>query len=268
MITSRDFRKYKQELLEEFDRKCAYCGSPLGLTDNGHVEHFYPKSEYPERMLDADNLLIVCQICNISKAAFFPLDDDGNPILLNPRIDDFTTHIELQIDGTYVGLTERGTLTIDTLNLNRPQLVERRRYELYESQYYADRDDPVDVFKVFHDSLEKIALLNSMHLENANSTEQYFNNLLYANVITALESLLADTFITYVKANKVHLRNFVETFHDFEKEKFNLREVFLKYEGIEEKALQSIRDVIFHNSIVVNFINRKWSKRNSLFGKK
>lgn len=245
-LQSREYLKHKEKLMEEFDGKCAYCDSKIGISSHANVEHFYPKSLYPEKTFDIDNLLIACQICNVSKAGNFPLDSDGNPQLLSPRTDKFKDHIELISDGTFCGVTERGRVTIDTLNLNRPELVERRRYELLEREYYSEKSvKEIDAFDVFGESLLKIRELNVISI--GNGAEQYFNNLLYANVITALESLLTDAFISKVQSNKKYLRSFVETFHDFKQERFDLREVFERFESIEDKAYKAMRDVIYHN---------------------
>lgn len=246
MFLNRDYLKYKEELMEEFDGKCSYCDSKIGLTSPAYIEHYYPKSIYPEKVADKDNLLIACQICDISKAAKFPLDSDGNPLLLNPRTDNFKEHIELMSDGAFSPLSDRGGVTIDTLQLNRPELKERRRYELIEKEYYSEASiEEVDAFDVFDQSVLKIKELNVVSV--GSGAEQYFNNLLYANVITALESLLTDAFISKVQSDKKYLRTFVETFHDFKQERFDLREVFERYESIEDKAFKSMRDVIYHD---------------------
>jgi len=234
--------------MEEFDRKCAYCSSKLGITDHGNIEHFYPKSVYPEKALDIENLLIACHICNVSKAAKFPLDSNGNPLLLNPRIDNFDEHIALFDDGVMQAKSERGAATIDTLKLNRPELIECRRYEIIERSYYEQSAvQEIDPFDVFDESLSKIKALNAIPLESSNGIHQYFNNLLYANIITALETLLTDVFVAKVQSARKYLQSFVETFHDFKQERFDLREIFERFESIEEKANKSMRDVIYHD---------------------
>lgn len=246
MYSNREYLKHKEKLMEEFDGKCAYCDSKIGVTSHGNIEHFYPKSLYPEKISDIDNLLIACQICDMSKAAKFPLDSDGNPQLLNPRSDKFEEHIDLASDGTLHGVTEKGRVTVDILKLNRPELIERRRYELIEREYYSEKSvEEVNAFDVFGESLAKIRELNIVSV--GNGAEQYFNNLLYANAITALESLLTDAFISKVQSNKKYLRSFVETFHDFKQERFDLREVFERFESIEDKAYKAMRDVIYHD---------------------
>lgn len=95
MFRPQELRKLRESVREEFEDKCAYCGSKLGLTDLGAIEHFYPKRSYPEKIYDLENLLLACNICNVTKADKFPLDDNGKPLLLNPRVDDFAEHISI-----------------------------------------------------------------------------------------------------------------------------------------------------------------------------
>jgi uncharacterized protein (TIGR02646 family) len=74
--------------------KCAYC-EQIAAED---IEHFYPKSDYPNRMFRWDNMLRACKNCNQAKRDRFPCER-GCPLLLDPCEDepldyfawDFTT---------------------------------------------------------------------------------------------------------------------------------------------------------------------------------
>lgn len=70
-------------------QRCMYCEDSRA-TD---IEHFWPKSAYPERLFDWDNLLLVCADCNRKKNARFPLDAGGQPLVLNPTTDDPWKHL-------------------------------------------------------------------------------------------------------------------------------------------------------------------------------
>lgn len=69
--------------------RCMYCEDSRG-TD---IEHFWPKRDYPDKLFDWDNLLLVCSGCNRKKNARFPLDHVGRPLLLDPTADDPWTHL-------------------------------------------------------------------------------------------------------------------------------------------------------------------------------
>jgi 5-methylcytosine-specific restriction endonuclease McrA len=52
-----------------FRYKCAYCEG-VAAQD---IEHFYPKTQYPDRMFDWDNFLRGCKNCNNFKRDRFPV---------------------------------------------------------------------------------------------------------------------------------------------------------------------------------------------------
>jgi hypothetical protein len=57
-----------------------YCERRLrGAT----IDHFWPKSRYPERLLTWENWLLACRDCNSNKGDTFELDE-GSPRLINP----------------------------------------------------------------------------------------------------------------------------------------------------------------------------------------
>ncbi|QHM59361.1 hypothetical protein C7M46_00004 [Pediococcus pentosaceus] len=61
-------RYIKDALLNMSHNKCCYCEAPLdqqGLYMQ--VEHFHPKSRYPDEVVSWDNLLPVCPTCNSRK---------------------------------------------------------------------------------------------------------------------------------------------------------------------------------------------------------
>lgn len=59
----------KEPLLESSNKKCAYCECILQETDSySQVEHFHPKSLYPEEVVIWENLLPSCGRCILQKA--------------------------------------------------------------------------------------------------------------------------------------------------------------------------------------------------------
>ncbi len=70
--------------------------------------------------------------------------------------------------------------------------------------------------------------------------------LLYANVITALETYLSDKFISSVNADEKLLRRFVETTPEFEKRKLTLSRVFEAHENIKAEVKMHLLEVVWH----------------------
>ena len=50
--------------------KCVYCESSVDLTSPSTIEHYHPKSLYPNETFEWDNLFACCGLCNSSKNDF------------------------------------------------------------------------------------------------------------------------------------------------------------------------------------------------------
>lgn len=129
--------------------KCCYCESEIPKDGHGkEVEHYYPQapSLYPHFRNDWNNLLLVCHSCNGKKSHKFPLDENGNPLLIDPSTpgSDPEQYLDFEVDQDHPRFgeikekrnSERGEITINTIGLNRNELrIERKRYfkELFEA---------------------------------------------------------------------------------------------------------------------------------------
>lgn len=154
------YQRAKEILFLAQHKKCCYCEQPATLQYNP-VEHFRPKlradrgGSYPDHgywwlAWRWDNLLFSCAICNSShKRDHFPLadgsvalmpceDPEGNerPLLVNPTSSgtDPRQHIQfrpMDINGKEnwwpFGCTPEGKVTIKTLGLDRPELLDEYR---------------------------------------------------------------------------------------------------------------------------------------------
>lgn len=249
IIPSRlNMRTIRQILINEFENKCAYCGCILGLTSRAEIDQFFPQSKFPEKSFEIDNLLLACHVCNANKNNQFPLDKEGNPLIINPRIDNFEEHIQIGIDGIAIPKTEKGITTIEVLKLNRQELIEDRKLRKLKEDYLDNYDEiNTNYFIVFSENIKNIKELNTLSDLTKHNVKEHMKNMLFANVITSMETYLSDAFINTVKSDKKFLRQFVETFDNFKKEKFELQEIFNYYDNINEKATKAMLDVIYHD---------------------
>lgn len=132
----------KQDIKNALSRsshgKCAFCESKLDVSGNLEVEHFAPKSLYPEFTFDWDNLLPACRNCNQAKS-----DHDTIEI---PIIDPSKNDPEEIFDYDLVCICPTGTTdqqklareTIEVCNLNRPALYSVRAQLLSQATKYID----------------------------------------------------------------------------------------------------------------------------------
>jgi hypothetical protein len=105
---------------------CMYCGECRG-TD---VDHFEPVARNPLRTFDWLNHLLACSTCNShQKREQFPVDEDGNPLLIDPTAEDPFDHLLLTLSlGVYRPLTPKGQATIDVCGLNERGLPKGRMH--------------------------------------------------------------------------------------------------------------------------------------------
>lgn len=62
--------KLRHHVLSTRNKKCNLCGS----YDQLQVDHILPRSLYPEKSLDENNLQILCKDCNYGKLNSLPVD--------------------------------------------------------------------------------------------------------------------------------------------------------------------------------------------------
>lgn len=121
-------KEIKEALCVMFHGKCAYCESKITHVDYGHIEHYRPKSKFPELTFDWSNMLLACGVCNGSghKGDHFPEEDKNGP-LVNPCDEDPSQHFSFHYEpdcriASVYGITPRGETTEKILGLNRNEL--------------------------------------------------------------------------------------------------------------------------------------------------
>lgn len=115
---------------------CMYCENG----EAGFIDHFWPKSMFPERAFEWPNFLWSCSICNGNKSNDFPTED-GRPVLLDPTAEDPADHIAFNpTTGKWKEKRRsvRGSTTIRVFDLGRFDELRRvawTTFGLYVHQY-------------------------------------------------------------------------------------------------------------------------------------
>lgn len=102
---------------------CGYCG--VTETEVGSqltIDHYHPKDAGGADHLA--NLVYSCPLCNLHKSTAW--SSQQSPIL-HPLQTEMNLHTRLRPDGILEALTPEGGLHIETLHLNRPPMVQRRK---------------------------------------------------------------------------------------------------------------------------------------------
>ena len=144
--------------------RCIYCED----SQCSQVEHFYPKSLYPQFCFDWSNYFYACSVCNVSKnnkfavfrhdnGAFYKANPEntkqpvveppaGDSVLIHPRIDDPLDFCKLDLETfKFAIIAQQGTkdyqradYTFNTvLRLNDQRESLRRNREIAYSNYKA-----------------------------------------------------------------------------------------------------------------------------------
>lgn len=118
--------------------KCTFCECKPAESGNIEVEHFAPKSIYPDLTFDWDNFLPSCRKCNEAKTDF---DTIKEPIVNPSKIDpeDLFTYDHIRICAISGCSQEQAAKnTIDVCNLNSTRLYNVRADLIKALTEYAD----------------------------------------------------------------------------------------------------------------------------------
>lgn len=99
-------------------------------------------------------------------------------------------------------------------------------------------------YQEFQQSIAKIKQLLEIKTWDL---EQYFINLLYASVITSLETYLSDCFKLNIFTDDIYMQRFVETFEPYQKEEIYYKDIYKQYENIDKKIKSSLENLMYHN---------------------
>jgi len=133
-------------------QRCMYCVDSAG----GDIEHFWPKTPYPERMYVWENLLLACTICGRKKGSRFPLDEQGEPLLIDPSAEDPWQFLDFDpetgnLNARYLldvgAFSVKGETTVSVLDLDKREEISAGYLKTYRKicaligQWMADRLD-------------------------------------------------------------------------------------------------------------------------------
>ena len=162
------YRGYKKYLKKDFNGRCGYTNCShlwFGGSSNFHIDHFKPKSKYPNLEAEYKNLVYSCSYTNIAKS-----DDDFD--YLDPCDEDYNKHFYRDIKGNiFPAATSDKAVYMHT------------KLKLYLSRY-------------------SIIYMLDILLEKMNKIKEIIHNLengSQKNEVLILQGELANEFIGYLK---------------------------------------------------------------------
>lgn len=133
---AKNYQKFRPQLRELFNYKCAYCetAEPELLTLRlFHIDHYKPQKKFKYLVGDYNNLIYSCYYCNENKGDYWPssyFEQFSGKIVINRRVDKLTTHLDMSTN-QWKGITRCGKWTVSLLQLDsRRQIRLRERKQL------------------------------------------------------------------------------------------------------------------------------------------
>ena len=170
--------------------------------------------------------------------------------------------------------TYSGTLETDCTDIKCPNCHKNYNIQLASSMYggelYSDdldEDTEIEVENIENDYFEdysEIVESNTSFFDTfciqmeankrlfeisvlASDMKTTLNKLLFANIITCLETYLSDALINIVLNNEKYLKQFVENFKDYKVSSFKLCDIFKKMESLKKQVKEDLFALMYHN---------------------
>lgn len=127
----RDYTECKEILAEDFQQMCGYCGKDRKtLLKQFQIDHFAPKSKFPEKKNVYENLVLACPQCNRLKSDKWigeksEVSNDGEKGFVDPATEEYDKHLFREDSGKIMYKTEVGKYMYNLLkfNIRRTDLI-------------------------------------------------------------------------------------------------------------------------------------------------
>ena len=137
-----NYRSYKAHLKIEFERKCVYCCQPDSIAPNANsygVDHYKPKSIFPQEATNYGNLFYCCSSCNTWKGNYWPKPSDLlTRFIPNPCDHVMFDHLRFQ-GASVIAKSSAGEFAVERLDLNDPGTQGFRRHLNLTITLFEDR---------------------------------------------------------------------------------------------------------------------------------
>ncbi len=102
--------------------QCEYCRAPEAVFNMAfEVEHIVPPLHGGRD--DDSNWALACRSCNVHKSDCIEASDSETGAmvkLFHARLDQWSEHFHIEINGAIVGTTAKGRATVARLQMNKP----------------------------------------------------------------------------------------------------------------------------------------------------
>lgn len=125
VVPKAKYQEYREDLKTDFNSRCGYCDDADQYADKScfHIDHFAPKSQFPDLELEYNNLVYSCRFCNIHKSYHWigsdaAVPNDGNTGFIDPCCDTYSVNVLRDNHGKIYGDTNLGKYIVKRLHLH------------------------------------------------------------------------------------------------------------------------------------------------------
>ena len=112
--------------------------------------------------------------------------------------------------------------------------------------------------RFYNSFIQNISITDELlTVEVRSEIENSYYKLLYASIITYMETYLSDAFIATLFRDKKFMRQFVENNPDFLQRKLTLSEIYKRSDGLEDEIKKYLIDIIWHNLAKIKQMYKK-----------
>ncbi|MDD7316937.1 MAG: hypothetical protein PUG55_05885 [Bacillales bacterium] len=116
----------------------------------------------------------------------------------------------------------------------------------YSDDYFDAIIRNTNYFDTFESQMNQIEEMLKIELPDEKQ-ENTLNKLLFANVITCLETYLSDALINLVMNNNEYLRNFVKSYNKYDSISIKFSNIYEQFEKIKSIVKDDLAELIYHN---------------------
>jgi len=159
---SGTYSDWKEQIAKECYNQCVYCAiheAQFGGIDHYHIDHFKPRSKFPQHEHDILNLFYACPICNRFKSDDWPGDPDLNAVsYIDPSRINYSELFEVRDNFEIEGKFTSSRYILIRLYLNRVQLIFERRETTRRNQEIKLREEVNTLLALVGDTDAQFAL--------------------------------------------------------------------------------------------------------------
>jgi hypothetical protein len=128
-----------------------------------------------------------------------------------------------------------------------PFCAENSRYTRFYEALYESAQANADFHKTFNKSIESLQHLSQQKLPSHLHLQQPYNRMMYASIITAMETYLCDAFFHKVTNDECLIEKLLLSTQEFKERKYAISDIIEWKKQTKKKVSDYLLDIVWHN---------------------